>query len=302
MAESDRNDPRTVTPVEAGGLGLQGQWDDDVHHALHATLTGETSGYYGDFGPLSVLAKALTGVFVHDGGWSSFRGRAHGRPVPAALSGHRFVTFLQNHDQIGNRATGDRLAATLPDALLMVGAALLFTSAYTPLLFMGEEWGTRRPWQFFSDHDGELGEAISAGRRREFARHGWAVTDVPDPQAPQAFAGSTLDWAELAGEREAHLVGWSQALIALRRARPELSDGRWDLGRVTCSEDDHWLVVRRGQVAVAVNLAADRQKLPLPGTPVSVLLTSEPGFVFGPDHVETDGHSVVLLELLDPLA
>lgn len=298
VAESDRNDPRTVTPREAGGLGLHGQWDDDVHHALHAVLTGETSGYYGDFGSLSVLAKALTGVFVHDGIWSSFRGRTHGRPVPAALSGHRFVTFLQNHDQIGNRATGDRLSATLADALLKVGAALLLTSAYTPMLFMGEEWGSRRPWQFFSDHEGELGEAVSAGRRREFARHGWSVTDVPDPQATRTFTGSLLDWAEADGDREQHLLGWYRSLLALRRARPELSDGRWDRVQVTWSEEDRWLVVRRGRVAVAVNLATDRQKLPLPTAPVGVLLASEPGFVFGPDHVETGGHSVVLLDLL----
>ena len=298
VAESDRNDPRTVTPVEAGGLGMAGQWDDDLHHALHATLTGETTGYYGDFGSLPVLAKALTGVFVHDGEWSSFRGRTHGRPVPATLSGHRFVAFLQNHDQIGNRATGDRLAATLPDGLLMVGAALLLTSAYTPMLFMGEEWGTRRPWQFFSDHEGDLGEAVSAGRRREFARHGWAVADVPDPKSPQTCTDSTLDWAELAGERDQHLLGWYRALIGLRRTRPELSDGRWDRVRVTWSEEDRWLVVRRGHVAIAVNLAAERQKVPLPATPVGVLLASEPGFVFGPDHVETDGHSVVLLDLL----
>ena len=298
VAESDRNDPRTVTPREAGGLGLQGQWDDDVHHALHAALTGETSGYYGDFGPLPVLAKALSGVFVHDGGWSSFRGRAHGRPVPTALSGHRFVTFLQNHDQIGNRATGDRLSATLTNGLLKVGAALLLTSAYTPMLFMGEEWGTRRPWRFFSDHAGELGEAVSAGRRREFARHGWSVSEVPDPQAAQTATDSTLDWSEVAGEREQHLLDWYRSLITLRRDRPEFSDGRWDRVHVTWSEQDRWLLVRRGQVAVAVNLAADRQKLPLPVAPTCVLLASEPGFTVGPDHIETAGHSVVLLELL----
>ena len=298
VAESDRNDPRTVMPREAGGLGLDGQWDDDVHHALHATLTGETTGYYGDFGSLAVLGKALSGVFVHDGSWSSFRGRVHGRPVPPAVPGHRFVAYLQNHDQIGNRAVGDRHPATLSDGLLKVGAALLLTSAYTPMLFMGQEWGTRRPWQFFSDHEGELGAAVSAGRRREFSRHGWSVADVPDPQDRRAFEISTLDWSELAEPRCEQLLGWYRALLALRRSRPELSDGRWDQVRASWSEERRWFVLRRGQLAVVCNLSPDRQQVPLPATPTGVLLASEPGFVFSPDQLEADGHSVVILELL----
>ena len=298
VAESDRNDPRTVLPPEAGGLGLDGQWNDDLHHALHATLTGETTGYYGDFGSLEALSKALSKVFVHDGSWSSFRGRKHGRSVPTAVPGHRFVAYLQNHDQIGNRAAGDRQAATLPDGLLKVGAALLLTSAYTPMLFMGQEWGTRRPWQFFSDHDGSLGAAVSAGRRREFARLGWSAGDVPDPQDRVAFETSTLDWAELAEPRCEHLLGWYRALLALRRSRPELSDGRWDQVQPSWSEANRWFVMRRGQLAVVCNLSQDRQQIPLAATPAGVLLASEPGFAFGSDHVETDGHSVLIVDLL----
>ncbi len=298
VAESDHNDPRTVTPREAGGLGLDGQWADDVHHALHALLTGETAGYYADFGSLETLAKALTGVFVHDGTWSSFRDRSHGRPVPPTLSGHRFISYLQDHDQVGNRATGDRMSVTVPDGLLMIGAALLLTSACTPMLFMGEEWGTRRPWRFFSDHDGALGDAVRAGRRAEFARHGWPAEDLPDPQSEQTFRDSTLDWSELGDERSARLLGWYRSLVALRRARPELSDGRRDGVTVVWDEDARWVVVRRGRVALACNLAAHRQVISLPGTPTSVLLSSEQGFVFAPDQVETDGQSAVLLELL----
>ncbi|MGA8995439.1 MAG: malto-oligosyltrehalose trehalohydrolase, partial [Nocardioidaceae bacterium] len=161
VAESDRNDPATVTPRGSGaavaGLGLHGQWADDVHHALHAALTGETQGYYADFAdhPES-LAKVMGTPFFHDGTYSSFRGRRHGRPVDAAtVPGSRFVVSLQTHDQVGNRAQGDRLSGELLDldpGVLACGAALLLTSPYTPMLFMGEEWGARTPWQFFTDH------------------------------------------------------------------------------------------------------------------------------------------------------
>ncbi len=298
VAESDLNDARVVTPREAGGLGLDGQWADDVHHALHATLTGERAGYYGDFGSLPTLAKALTGAFVHDGSWSSFRGRAHGRPVPAVTSGSRFVVYLQDHDQVGNRATGDRMATTLSDGLLQVGAALVLTSAYTPMLWMGEEWGARTPWQFFSDHDAELGRAVSKGRRAEFASHGWSTEEVPDPQAESTFRDSQLDWKEPAGEREQALLAWTRDLIALRKSRPELTDGRRDRVLVTYDEDERWLVVRRGRVAVACNLSAERRRVPVPGRPLRVLLSSAPGFVYGDRQVETDGESVVVLELV----
>ncbi len=298
IAESDLNDSRLVTALEAGGEGLDAQWADDVHHALHSNLTGETAGYYQDFDSLSVLAKALTDVFVHDGCWSSFRDRAHGRPVPPALPGSRFVVYLQDHDQIGNRATGDRIASTLTDGLLKVGAALMLTSAYTPMLFMGEEWGARTPWQFFSDHEAELGEAVSQGRRAEFGSHGWATEDIPDPQERSSFEASKLDWSELDGEREQALLAWTRDLLALRRSRLDLSDGRRDRVEVTYDEQARWLVVRRGRVAVACNLRQERQTVPVPGTPVAALLASETGFVYGDGKVETDGESVVVLELL----
>jgi len=299
VAESDLNDARTVMSREAGGRGLQGQWADDVHHALHVALTGETSGYYADFAGLDVLAKVLTGVFLHDGTWSSFRGRAHGRPVPPTVPGHRFVTYLQDHDQVGNRATGDRLSMTLSEGRLRCGAALLLTSPFTPMLWMGEEWGARTPWQFFSDHEGELGEAVRQGRRAEFASHGWSAlpdgSDVPDPQSEQTFRDSTLDWSELDDERSQRLLTWYRDLLALRRSRPELTDGRRD--RVEVEHGDDWVVVRRGSVVTAVNLGAERRALPLPGAPRDVLLASAPGFVFADGCVETDGETAVVLEL-----
>ncbi len=199
IAESDLNNPRLVTSREAGGYGLAGQWSDDFHHAVHAAITGERQGYYADFGSIRALAKTLTRVFFHDGNWSSFRGRSHGRPVDLLRTpAHRFLGYLQNHDQIGNRAAGDRISADLPADLVKVGAGLVLTSPCTPMLFMGEEWGAGTPWQFFTDYtDPELGAAVQAGRRAEFAAHGWGPGDVPDPQDKATFLRSKLDWSEL---------------------------------------------------------------------------------------------------------
>jgi maltooligosyltrehalose trehalohydrolase len=297
IAESDLNDPRMVASREAGGNGLDGQWADDVHHALHANLTGETAGYYGDFLGLPVLAKVMSGVFLHDGTWSSFRARAHGRPVPTTMPGHRFVVYLQDHDQVGNRATGDRISATLSDGLLKVGAALVLTSPFTPMLWMGEEWGARTPWQFFSDHEGELGEAVRKGRRAEFASHGWDTEEVPDPQSEQTLRDSTLDWSEPDQERHAELLAWTRDLIALRRARPELTDGRRDRVRVTYDEDARWFAMQRGRVLVVCNLGSERAVVPVDGTPGAVLLQSEPGAKHAPGSVELDGESVLVVEL-----
>ncbi|MFN2522163.1 MAG: malto-oligosyltrehalose trehalohydrolase [Mycobacteriales bacterium] len=298
VAESDLNDARYIASLEAGGLGLDGQWADDVHHALHSNLTGETSGYYGDFAGLPALAKVLQGVFLHDGTWSSFRGRAHGRPVPQTVPGSRFVVYLQDHDQVGNRATGDRVSATLSDGQLMIGAALVLTSPYTPMLFMGEEYGATTPWQFFSDHEGDLGEAVRTGRRAEFASHGWDTDDVPDPQAPETVEASKLDWDEATSERGEQLIAWTRSLIALRRSRADLSDGRRDRVTVTYDEDGAWLVVQRGRTALACNLSGERRAVPLPGTPDGVLLASAPGFVFRDGTVELDAESAAVLDLL----
>jgi maltooligosyltrehalose trehalohydrolase len=297
IAESDLNDPRLIRGREAHGYGLDAQWTDDVHHALHATLTGERQGYYGDFGSLPVLAKALTQAFVHDGGWSSFRERGHGRPT-GDLPGERFVAFLQDHDQIGNRAQGDRLPATVPDGLLRVGAALLLCSAYTPMLFMGEEWAASTPWQFFADPDSEeLAEATRTGRREEFASHGWDG-EVPDPCDVGTFERSRLDWAEPADDGpHAEMLRWYQQLIALRRATPQLTDGRREQASASYDSDAAWFVLRRDDVAVVCNLAADRQPVAVDGIPIEVLLASTTGFVYAGGIVELDGESVVVVRL-----
>ncbi|MFC8533244.1 malto-oligosyltrehalose trehalohydrolase [Streptomyces sp. NPDC057249] len=292
IAESDLCDPRTTTPRAEGGLGLHAQWNDDFHHCLHTALTGESQGYYADFAaaPLAGLAKTMTSAFFHNGTYSSFRGRTHGRPVDVTRSAaHRFVGYAQTHDQIGNRALGDRLAASLSPGLLACAAALVLTGPFTPMLFMGEEWGARTPWQFFTDHtDPELAEAVRTGRRREFGQHGWAEEDIPDPQDPATRARSCLDWDEPGREPHARLLAWYRELIALRRTLPDLRDP--DLASVKAAYDDgaRWLAVRRGDLRIAVNLDGRPAAIPLgngrhrggPGRVLAAWLPVEPP---GPD-------------------
>jgi maltooligosyltrehalose trehalohydrolase len=252
IAESDLNDPRFVRSRDAGGYGLDAAWADEWHHALHATLTGDRDGYYEDFGPLPLLAKALRQAWVYDGIYSPYRRRVFGRR-PAGLSGSQFVVCTQNHDQVGNRAAGERTSALMSDGRLRVAAALLLTSPFVPLLFQGEEWGAGTPFQYFTSHtDPDLARIVSAGRREEFSSFAW--DSVPDPQDPATFERSRLDWDELFGERNASLLAWYAELIALRRRLPALTDPR--LGRVeaACDPDVGWLVVRRGPVVVAANL------------------------------------------------
>ncbi len=261
-AESDRNDPQTVMARDLGGLGLAGQWADDVHHGLHAALTGEAQGYYGDFADAEALATILRTPFFHAGTFSTHRGRVHGRPVePDKVRGSQFVVSLQNHDQIGNRALGDRMSASLSQARLQCGAMLLLTSPYTPMLFMGEEWGASTPWQYFTDHtDAALSESVRQGRRNEFAAFGLAWDDVPDPQSVSTVEASTLDWDEMETEPHADLYAWYVELLRQRRENADLSAD--DLASVTVRQPQPGvIVVERGAFRVVVNLA---------GTPVDI--------------------------------
>ncbi|WP_327352573.1 malto-oligosyltrehalose trehalohydrolase [Streptomyces sp. NBC_01304] len=275
VAESDLCDPRTTTPREAGGLGLHAQWNDDFHHALHTALTGESQGYYEDFAqaPLAALAKTLTSGFFHDGTYSSFRGRHHGRPVDRVRTpAHRFLGYAQTHDQIGNRAQGDRLSASLSPGLLACAAALTLTGPFTPMLFMGEEWAAGTPWQFFTDHtDPELAEAVRRGRRREFAAHGWAEEDIPDPQDHGTRERSCLDWSEPETGHHARVLAWYRELIALRRGQPDLIDPDLAAVRVAFDEEARWLAFRRGDLRVAVNLAKEPAEIPLQGGAARIL-------------------------------
>jgi maltooligosyltrehalose trehalohydrolase len=298
VAESDLNDARLVTPREAGGHGLDAQWADDVHHALHTAVTGERQGYYADFGSLATLASTVAHPFFHAGTWSSFRGRVHGRPVDTRrIPGHRFVVYTTDHDQVGNRATGDRPSQTQPRGLLAVAAALVLTSPYTPMLFMGEEWGASTPWQFFTSFDDpDLGEAVRTGRRGEFAEHGWDAEDVPDPQDPATRERSVLDWAEPGRDDHAWLLDLYRRLIALRRARTELTDPRLDRVEVTYDEDERWLVVHRGDLRVVTNLGTSPRRVTLDGPIAEVLLASADTWVEGPE-VALDGQSFAVVAL-----
>jgi maltooligosyltrehalose trehalohydrolase len=272
IAESDRNDPALVTAREAGGLGVHAQWSDDLHHCLHVTLTGETSGYYADFAAPGALARTLREVFFHAGTWSSFRGRTHGRPVDTQkLPGHRFVVYLQNHDQIGNRAVGDRLSATVSPGLLACGAAIVFCSPYTPMVFMGEEWAAGTPWQFFASFpDPVLADAVRTGRRAEFGRHGWGEADVPDPLDPATVARSRLDWSELEQPGHREMLTLYRRLIALRRDRPELADP--GLAGLRVDAADAWLVLHRGSTRLACNFGDTTARVPLDGMAAETLL------------------------------
>ncbi len=226
IAESDLNDPKLVTPRAAGGFGLDGQWDDDVHHAIHAAVSGERQGYYGDFGSLDALATTLRRGFFHAGTYSTFRGRVHGKAIdPRFVPASALLAYTTTHDQVGNRAIGDRPSAYLDDGQLAIKAALVLLSPFTPMIFMGEEWGARTPFQFFTSHpEPELARATAEGRIREFAEHGWSSEDVPDPQDPDTFLRSKLDWSEPARMRHARLIACHRALLTLRRERPEITD------------------------------------------------------------------------------
>ncbi len=263
IAESDLNDPRLITP-RPDGYGLTAQWSDDYHHAAHVALSGETGGYYADFDSLAALAKVMERGFFHDGTYSSFRGRNHGVPIDTdAIPTWRLITFTQDHDQIGNRATGDRLAATLTSNGLALEAVLTLLGPFTPMIFMGEEWGASTPWQFFTSHpEPELGRATAEGRIAEFARMGWDEASVPDPQDPATFERSKLDWAELARPAHAALFDLYRALIELRRRMPALTDPRFSTVSCEYSESERWFRLDREGVSVLLNFADSSRDIP----------------------------------------
>jgi maltooligosyltrehalose trehalohydrolase len=263
IAESDLNDPRLVRPREAGGYGMDAQWNDDFHHALFTVLHREEGwGYYSDFGSLEKLMKALTQVFVYDGQYSVYRGRRHGRPVDG-LSAHHFVGFIQNHDQVGNRATGDRVAQIVGMDRAKVAAGLVLTAPFVPLLFQGEEFAASTPFLYFADHDDpEMAKAVREGRKREFAAFGFAETDVPDPEAPETFERSRLNWREADEGPHREMREWYRALIRLRRSSEALNDG--DMGHIRVQLGDGWLMMDRGAVQVLVNLGRSEARFAIP--------------------------------------
>ena len=276
VAEADLNDVGVITPTseeppaKVPSLGMTAQWADDVHHALHVRLTGEDQGYYGDFAEVGAWAKAYGRAFLHNGTWSTFRERNWGAPVPEDTDPRRFVVFGSDHDQVGNRAVGDRPSAILDDAALAATAALVLLSPYTPMLFMGEEWGTRTPFQFFTDHEeDDLARSVSEGRVREFAGFGWDADEIPDPQATETVEASRLRWDELNEAEHIRMLAWYQALTALRR------DLTWSQRTAWPQVEDinGVLTVTYEDIVVATNLSG--QERPAPAL-TTVLLSWDP--------------------------
>jgi maltooligosyltrehalose trehalohydrolase len=251
IAESDLNDPRLVHSPARGGYGLDAHWSDDFHHALHRVMTEETGGYYADFNGIKDLAIALRDGYVYQGQYSVHRRRRHGR-TPLDVRPEQLVVSSQNHDQIGNRAQGERLSMLLKPVQLQALAALTILSPFVPLLFQGEEWGATTPFLYFTDHqDKQLGERVAAGRRQEFASFGWQA-EVPDPQAAATFASSRLNWDELTQPAHQDLLDWYRRLIALRASITQASPR----AQVACDMAATWLSFTNGDLCVAVNFAA----------------------------------------------
>jgi maltooligosyltrehalose trehalohydrolase len=275
IPESDLNDPRLLWPRERGGYELDAQWSDDFHHALHTVLTGERSGYYSDFGTIAALAKALRHAFVFDGVFSEHRRRVHGRPAEG-LSGHRFLSYLQNHDQVGNRARGDRSSHLMSVGKQKIGAALVLASPFLPMLFQGEEWGASTPFFYFTDYqEPELANAVREGRCREFVAFGWKPEDTADPQARETFEQSKLNWDEASKPPHAEILEWHKRLIQLRRAEPDLSDGDLKNVQVTFDEKERWLVMKRGNISLVCNFSGSSRRVPVSSGASKILLASE---------------------------
>lgn len=253
FAESDLNDPRIVAPRDSCGYGLDGQWSDDFHHSIHAYLTGERSGYYQDFGSLNDIAKALSDVFVYDGRYSQYRKRSHGAKTTNLEAG-RFIFSIQNHDQVGNRADGARLARLLDLPKIKLAAGLLILSPYVPLIFMGEEYGEINPFYYFTSHsDPSLAKAVREGRKKEFEAHCWHE-EPADPQDVSTFRASVLNQSLLENARSSEIFQFYSELLRLRKGHRALRSNR-NAMKVDLDEKQRALLIRRtapGEDAVVV--------------------------------------------------
>lgn len=272
IAESDLNDPRLVHSATRGGYGLSAHWADDFHHAVHRYFTGEKAGYYADFNGLHDVVTALQHGYVYQGQYSVFRQRRHGR-APLGVAADQIVVCAQNHDQVGNRAHGERLSMLLELPQLKAIAALTLLSPFVPLLFQGEEWGAKSPFLYFTNHlDSELGRLVAEGRSREFGAFAWEGT-VPNPQEKDTFERSKLDWSELNESDHAELYEWYRRLIEIRRTRSNiLQTVPPDL---RCDAEAGWLTMRLGNTLAVFNLAAHAQRVEMPSGEWELVLSSD---------------------------
>ncbi|HEX7418946.1 MAG TPA: malto-oligosyltrehalose trehalohydrolase [Thermoanaerobaculia bacterium] len=264
IAESDLNDPRVITPAENLGLGFDSQWNDDYHHSLHTLLTAERTGYYAGYGKASDLARVLKGGYLYTGQHSVYRGRRYG-VKPLTTDGSKFVVCAQNHDQVGNRMLGERLSAIVPVEKLRLAAAAIVLSPFVPMLFMGEEYGEKAPFQYFTSHsDKDLIEAVRNGRKEEFDDFDWKG-EPPDPHDEETFRRSKLNWQLLDHDEHASLWRLYQELLRIRRETPALR--KLDLGSLKVEADDEKrvVVVRRGDVVIAFNFSDEEQTVKVPG-------------------------------------
>jgi maltooligosyltrehalose trehalohydrolase len=262
---------------------------------MHATLTGERTGYYEDFGSMEILAKALRQAWAYDGEWSAHRQKIRGGST-TGLPPSAFVIAVQNHDQVGNRAAGDRLAALVDEGALKAAAALLLTSPFTPMLFQGEEWAASSPFQFFTDHrDPDLGKAVSEGRRREFARFGWDSNGVPDPQDPRTFGRSRLVWGELDAPFHHRMLKWYRELIRLRRRLLAPRHLAGDDVRVQVDAEMRRVAFDRHGLSVRVNLG-EKDWVSSMSEGARVLMASDPAIRQDGGCVSVPPSNVVILE------
>jgi maltooligosyltrehalose trehalohydrolase len=258
IAETDRCDPLTITPRAAGGAGMDAQWADDLHHAIHTAVTGERDGYYVDYGGLPDVAEQYRRGFLYDGRFSVYRRHTVGAPL-GDVPGHRLVTCVQNHDQVGNRAAGDRLTTLVDPAMVEIAVVLLCASPTTPMLFMGEEYGETQPFQYFTSHpEPELADAVRTGRREEFAAFSsFLAAEVPDPQDPATLRRSRLRWERADTPEGARRRELWRRLLDLRRQHPALGNGRRDLVEILAVDAERLAVVRRADDGSAVLVVAN---------------------------------------------
>ncbi len=297
IAESDLNDPRVIRAPELGGFGIDAQWSDDIHHSLHTVLTGEQLGYYEDFGSLADLANSMQRPFVYAGRKSAHRRRRHGRPT-LGMQGRHFVAYLQNHDQLGNRARGERLCHLTKIDRVKIGAALILTSPYIPMLFQGEEWRSSSPFLYFVDFDEEpeLANSVTEGRCREFASFGWRREEIPDPTSPESFLRSKLIWEEIDDKEHAEMLAWHKALIAIRKKLSALTTGRLDAVRAEYDAHSEWLLVERGPIHIVCNFSTNSVELRCKSEEnCSILLASRPTCELRGADIHLPGESIAII-------